>query len=182
MLPYHNPLPWVGPGTLAFAIIGVFVSGSVARFLRTRRVIAWLLVVSLAGILFATLVPLNGVFEASPTGTIGCNLSTLSPVRLTDFLSKDDRAANVFLFIPLGLALGLLPRSRRTALMVLGGVVLPVFIEATQGLLPILHRACESGDVIDNVTGLLVGWVGGMAAGAVIARLASIVEASPTSA
>ncbi len=49
-------------------------------------------------------------------------------------------------------------------------------------MLPILHRPCESGDVNDNVTGLLVGWVGGVAAGVVIAHVAAMADASPASA
>ncbi len=171
MLLHHNPLPWVIPGTALFAIIGVFASGPIARVLQTRRFVGWLLVVSLAMIAFATLVPLYGTFEAGTSSSIGCDLSIMTPVALADFVAIDDRAMNVLLFIPLGCALGLLPRTRRSLLLVLGGISLPFAIEATQGLLPILHRACESNDVIDNVTGLLVGMAGGAVTAAVLDRL-----------
>ncbi len=182
MLPYHNPLPWVAPGTALFAVIGVFASGPLARALKTRRFVGWLLVVSLALIAFATVVPLYGTFEATPSGSVGCDLSVWTPVTVAHFVAKDDRAANVVLFIPLGCALGLLPRSRRSLLLVLGGMALPVAIEATQALLPVLHRACQSGDVIDNVTGLLVGLIGGVVATVVFGRLKSVTDASSVSA
>jgi hypothetical protein len=177
---HHSPLPWVAPGTLAFAVVGVFASVPLARALRTLRAVAWLLVVSLALIVFATLVPLYGVFEASPTGSVGCDLSVMTPATLADFLAHDDRSKNVLLFIPLGCAIGLLPRSRRSLGLILGGIALPFAIEATQGLLPMLHRACQSNDVIDNITGLLVGLAVGAVARAVFQSLADRTDASPT--
>jgi hypothetical protein len=179
MLPHDNPLPWVTPGTLVFAIVGVFASGPIARALRTRRIVAWLLVVSLAMIVFATLVPLYGAFESAAGGRVGCDLSIWTPVSLDDFLAKNDRALNVLLFMPLGFALGLLPRSRRSALLLLGAITLPVVIEASQSLLTVLNRACESGDVIDNLTGLAVGWAAGLVVGLVIGRLAAWADAAP---
>ncbi len=178
MLIHHDPLPWVAPGTTLFAIIGLFVSGPIARALDTRRLVGWLLVVSLALIAFATLVPLYGTFEAGAPGSVGCDLSVLTPVTLGDFVSITDRALNVVLFAPLGFALGLMPRSRRSLVLIAGAAALPFAIEATQGLLPVLHRACESRDVIDNITGLLVGLACGVVAGVVVHRLAGAADAS----
>lgn len=52
--------------------------------------------------------------------------------------------------------------------MLAAAVALPFVIEATQLLVPSLGRACESADVVDNLTGLVLG----LAAGAVVARFA----------
>ncbi len=124
-----------------------------------------MLVVSAAVVVFATIVPLNGVFEPSNSGPGHCDMSIMSPIPVDTLFSYDDRALNVFLFIPLGLSLGLLPWSRRTAALLALAIAAPFVIEWTQLVLPILNRACESGDVIDNLTGLVIG----LAVGSVIA-------------
>ncbi len=71
-------------------------------------------------------------------------------------------------FIPLGFAIALVPRSCRKAVVLAAAVALPFVIETTQLVVVALDRACQSADVVDNLTGLLVGLV----AGAVVARLA----------
>jgi glycopeptide antibiotics resistance protein len=69
------------------------------------------------------------------------------------------------MFIPLGATIGLVPRSRRMAVVLIAAIALPFAIEITQMLLPVLARACESADVVDNLTGLVVGIGGGGVAG-----------------
>ena len=69
------------------------------------------------------------------------------------------------MFIPLGAAIGLVPGSRRKAVLVTGAIALPFAIEATQLLVPWLDRACESADVVDNLMGLALGLVAGVIAG-----------------
>jgi VanZ family protein len=61
-------------------------------------------------------------------------------------------------------AIGLFPRSRRTAAVVIAAIALPFAIETIQLLLPVLDRACESADVVDNLTGLVLGLGGGVVA------------------
>ena len=70
----------------------------------------------------------------------------------------------MLLFIPLGVAIGLVPGSRRKAVLTGLAVLLPIAIESAQLLLPILGRGCQSGDVFDNLTGLLLGWLIGTGA------------------
>ena len=76
-------------------------------------------------------------------------------------VSVNDRLLNVMLFVPLGLWIGLARRSRHRGALYLAGVALPFAIETTQLLVPSLARACEGGDIIDNLTGLAVGLVTG---------------------
>jgi glycopeptide antibiotics resistance protein len=82
------------------------------------------------------------------------------------YLRPGDIAFNVLLFIPLGLALGLLPPSKARVPLIVGALLLPAVIEATQLAARALDRACQSGDVVDNLTGLLIGLVVGGAAAA----------------
>jgi glycopeptide antibiotics resistance protein len=165
MTPDQNPLPWLIPGTAIFAIVGIFASRPLSRILRTGPFVAWMLAVSIGAIVFATLTPLNGVFEPSNAGPGHCDLSVMSLIPLESVFNRDDRALNVLLFIPLGVSLGFLPWSRRTAALLLLAFAAPFVIEWSQLVLPSLNRACESGDVIDNLTGL----VAGLAVGSVIA-------------
>jgi glycopeptide antibiotics resistance protein len=69
------------------------------------------------------------------------------------------------MFIPLGATIGLVPRSRRMAVVLIAAIALPFAIETAQLLLPVLDRACESADVVDNLTGLFIGLSGGVVAG-----------------
>ena len=46
--------------------------------------------------------------------------------------------------------------------IVVAAIVLPFAIETTQQLVLWLDRACESADVVDNLTGLAIGLAGGV--------------------
>jgi len=69
------------------------------------------------------------------------------------------------MFMPFGLAIGLLARSRPKALLVIVAIALPFVIETTQLLVPALERGCQSADVIDNLTGLALGLLIGSGVG-----------------
>jgi glycopeptide antibiotics resistance protein len=167
----QHPLPWVIPGTLLFMLVGIVVGRPLARGLRSSPFVAWLLVVSVALIGFATLAPLYGVFEPSAVGQGSCDMSQAYLIPLRELLRPGERSLNVILFIPLGVGLGLLPRSRRTLVLVAAALVSPFLIELTQLLLPILNRGCQANDVLDNLTGLVIGFGFGMLLGAGAVRL-----------
>ena len=76
------------------------------------------------------------------------------------------------MFVPLGFAIAVLPWSHRKAAVLVAAVALPFVIEATQLLVAPLGRACESGDGVDNLTGLFIG----LAAGAVVSTLAPMID------
>ena len=50
-------------------------------------------------------------------------------------------------------------------LVVVAAIALPFAIEATQLLVPLLGRGCESADVVDNLIGLAIGLAIGLVAG-----------------
>jgi VanZ family protein len=149
-------LPWFVPGLAITTVIALVVAGRLARRLRTTKSIAALLVMSVGAVLAATLTPLGG-FDDRPPPPGQCDLARFGPAALSDYLRVDDVSLNVVLFVPLGLAIGLLGRSRANAVLLAAALALSPAIEATQSLVPVLGRGCESGDVVDNVLGLGLG-------------------------
>ena len=83
---------------------------------------------------------------------------------MRDLLRLDEASLNVLLFVPLGVSIALLPRSRLKAAIVVVAIALPFAIEAAQLVVLWLDRACESADVVDNLTGLAIGLGGGIVA------------------
>lgn len=174
-------LPLFLPGAVLSLVVAILVSGPVARALATRRFVAILLVLSVGAIVSATLTPLGGtlVFDGGAAGA--CDLSRLGPPPLGALRRLTDTSLNVALFVPLGLAIALLPRTRRTGAVLAGAILFPVVIEATQLLVPAISRGCESADVIDNLLGLAVGLGVGVALRA-LARAGGRVPAASTGA
>jgi hypothetical protein len=153
-------IPWLGPGVLATFVASLILATRVARALRTRRWVAILLVIGFGLILSATVTPLRDALENGVT-TVGrgCDFERLTPPGLGQLLRINDTSLNVALFVPLGAAIGLLPASPYRLDVVAAAVLLPFAIEATQLVLPILGRGCQSADVVDNLTGLAAGFV-----------------------
>ena len=158
-------LPWFLPGVAIAVVVSVAASGVVGRALGVRRLVALALVLSLGAILAATLTPQWEALAFGARGPASCDFSRVGLAPLGRLLSADDSGGNIFMFIPFGVVIGLLPRSRRKAAIVAFAIALPFAIETTQLLLPALDRACESADIIDNLTGLVLGLGGGSVAG-----------------
>ncbi len=157
-------LPWLLPGVAISAVIGLAAGGWLGRVLGLRRSLAGALIVSLGTVLSATLTPLRGAFQGA-VGAGSCDFSRMGLAPLSELLRFNDASLNVLLFTPLGVSIALMPRSRLKVVVLVAAIALPFAIETTQMLLPVLDRSCESADVIDNLTGLVLGLVGGFAAG-----------------
>jgi hypothetical protein len=170
---YAAALPWFAPGLILSVVIGLPLSGPVARMLRTQRSVAYLLIVSLGAIFAATLPPGPAGFDRIGAVIGACDFERRGLATAHDYLSVSEVSLNVLLFIPLGFAIALLPWSRRTFAVGAAAFALPLAIEAAQLVVPVLGRACQSGDVIDNLLGLVLGLVVGATAVA-LARVARI--------
>jgi len=121
--------------------------------------------VSFGAILGTTLSPIPGIPDAALQGS--CQTTRIGIAPIADLLAVTEASLNVALFIPLGICLGLMDRSRRAGFAVFGAFLLPFAIEVTQLLVPALNRYCDTADIADNLTGLIVGLiVGAVTAGA----------------
>ena len=158
-------LPWLMPGVAISAGIGLAASRWLGRVLGVRRSLAGALIVSLGMVLSATLTPLRGAFQFGAVGTGSCDFSRMGLAPLSELLRFNDASLNVLLFIPLGLSIALMPRSRLKVVVIVAAAALPFAIETAQMLLPVLDRSCESADVVDNLTGLVLGLAGGFVVG-----------------
>jgi glycopeptide antibiotics resistance protein len=157
-------LPWLWPGIAIALVVSIVASAAVGRTLRVPRPVAWAMILSLGVILAATMTPQWEALAFGAQGSSTCDFSRIGLASLTDYLRFGDTSGNVLMFIPLGVAIALVPRSRRMAVVLIAATALPFAIEITQMLLPVLDRACESADVVDNLTGLVLGLGGGVVA------------------
>ncbi|HEX5824550.1 MAG TPA: VanZ family protein [Candidatus Limnocylindrales bacterium] len=156
--------PGFFPGILATLVVAVAAAGRVARALGIKRALAAGLLLSVGIIVSATLFPdIFGLGRDGATPAAGwtCDTERFWP-SLGELVELGESSANVALFVPLGIAIAFLPRIHlATALG--AAIVSPFAIELVQLVAPSLHRACQTADVADNLTGLAIG----LAAGAV---------------
>ena len=140
---------------------------------------AFLGLVGVATIVAATLTPEWDAIAHAAYSDGGCDVSRVGLIPLSDLTRVSQASLNVALFVPLGLAIGLVPWSSRSALILAAALLLPFVIEATQAALPALGRGCESADVTDNLTGLGVGFLVGLATRQMVALVRSGRTADP---
>jgi glycopeptide antibiotics resistance protein len=178
-IPALANLPWFLPGFAISVVIGYLARHRAARFLGASPILGWAVVVSLGIVASATLTPLHERAFEGGAQAAGCDFSPVSLASLEDILELGDRFLNILLFIPLGAALALLPRSRRKAWLTAVGLALPVAIETTQLIATPLDRACQSADVVDNISGLLIGFVVGSVAGYLLSRASPAPDRRP---
>jgi glycopeptide antibiotics resistance protein len=173
VLRFHRfaAVPWFLPGVIVAIVLGYVARRRVARWFGASNAIAWGLVVALGLVLSATLTPHQDTPTSVATATAyGCDMSRLSLAPLDEVLAYNDVSLNIALFVPLGAIIGLLPRSRRKGVVIAAAVALPFVIETTQLLVAPLDRACQSADVIDNLTGIVLGLASGSLAGVLAGR------------
>lgn len=165
------PLPWLVPGMAVALVLSIATSGRIARWLRVRRVVAWVLIMSTGLILAATLTPLRPELASDSDWSRSCDFSRIGLPAISQLTRPSDELGNILMFIPLGFAIALAAWSFRKAAVLIGALALPLLIESTQFAVLPLRRACQSADVVDNLTGLLLG----LAAGTMVAWLARVV-------
>ncbi len=150
-------LPWFVPGVALSMTIALFACGQMGKLLGVRRPVAWATLVGFGVIVSATLTPLRDGLDIGAGGTATCDLSRIGFAPIAQLMRLDDTSLNVALFIPLGIAIGFVQAWRPRAALILVSIALPFGIETIQLLAPILGRGCQSADIVDNLTGLLVG-------------------------
>jgi len=159
---FLNSTPWYWPA-LALAV-SVSLAGfrPLARRFRAPRIVALVLLLGLGIIVALTLTPGDDAF--APYLTAECFVRIVRPIGFERVLNLGERGLNVLLFVPFGVAVGALPWSRAKGGLLVAGLALPFAVEGIQYLVPGLDRSCSSVDVIDNLTGFLVGLAIGVTA------------------
>lgn len=160
---YLADVAWFWPGVAVSIIIAILLSARVARALKVRPVVATALMLAFGLIISATLTPSREALRFGTIATGSCDFGRIGPPTIAELFRFGDPTFNVILFIPLGLAIGLVPAPRRRTALLVAAVALPFAIETIQLLATALDRACQSSDVSDNLTGLVIGLVGGIA-------------------
>ena len=158
-------VPWFVPGIVIAVIVGFLARRRVAAWLGSSPTVAWAVVVAFGLILAATLTPLRE--GAGDLAAGSCDFARVGFASLDDLRSLNDTSLNVLLFVPLGVVLAILPRSPRKAFLIVVACAMPLAIEFVQLVAIPLDRACESADVVDNLSGLAFGLALGALAGAI---------------
>jgi peptidoglycan/LPS O-acetylase OafA/YrhL len=167
---YLEDFAWFWPGVLVSLALGIVLGRWLGRALRVPRAVATLLILGAGLIASATVTPSREALTQGAVGSGTCEIARVGPTSIAELLSFGDPTYNVLLFMPLGLAIGLIPASRRMAVLVVAAVILPFAIETIQLLATGLGRACQSSDIADNLTGLVIGLVIGVVARRLSAR------------
>jgi VanZ like protein len=145
------------PGVVVTTVVAILLGGSVARRLRTVAPVGFLLLFGFGLIASATLTPSRDALRFGALGNPTCDLTRIGLVPLDALLHVRDPAFNVALYLPLGLAIGLLPGGRARRGLIAVGLLLSPVIELTQLAVRPLGRACQTSDMSDNLTGVVVG-------------------------
>lgn len=139
-------------------IVAIALSPAVAVRLGVRRPVAAALIVGFGLVVSATLMPTTSALQGNPSDGV-CDLSRLSLPRPSELRWVTSASLNVLLFVPLGLAVGLLPRTRPAGIVALAAISLTFVVEGIQLVVTPLGRGCHSADIIDNLLGLAIGMI-----------------------
>ena len=152
---FLDSTPWLWPALAIAVAVSLATFRPLARRLHAPRPVTFLLVLGLGGILGLTLTP--GAEAFSPFTYQDCLVEFVRPIGFGRVLNLGERGLNVLLFIPFGVAVGALPWSRAKGGLLVGSLALPFVVEGIQYLVPAFARSCSTVDVVDNLTGLVIG-------------------------
>jgi hypothetical protein len=159
-----------GPGIVVSLVLSLVACGYVGRALGISRAHGWVLLMSIGVVLSATVTPSREALLFGGQGSGTCDLGRIGLASWSELGHVDEPSLNVLLFVPLGIAVGLCPRSRAKSVVLASAFLLPAAIELVQLVAVPLGRECQSSDVVDNVTGLVLG----ILAGSLVGRIWSL--------
>jgi glycopeptide antibiotics resistance protein len=139
------------------AIIALFLSPAVAIRLGTGRWVALLLLLAIGLVVSATLMPTSSAL-AGVASDGRCSFGRAMLPSFARLTSVNVTSLNVLLFVPLGLSIALLPRTRAAVVVAAGAIASPFVVEAVQLSVPALGRNCVLADIVNNLLGLVVGF------------------------
>ena len=143
-------LPWAVWAVLVAGAVAVLAARPLGDWLESSPLVGALLVFGLGIVMAVTLTPVN------PQGTSSWRSMGSGAPLVPDWVVSD-RFANLLLFVPLGLAVGLVGRPGARRWLVAGALLLPFAVEGLQAVATVLNRGPQWQDVLDNVLGVLAG-------------------------
>ena len=150
------------PGLVVALAIGVATGSWAASGLGMGRAAGVTTMISLGAILTTTL-SIGSPEAGTVPGT--CSFTRWWPAPIEELSTINEISLNVLLFVPLGVMLGASPRSRSKTTAIAATATMPFVIETIQLLVPSLNRYCDTADITDNLTGLVIGLLVGTIAG-----------------
>ena len=135
--------------------------GAAVPVLRTERLTAWFLLFSIGLVLAAVATPIRPPVGLDLAIQRPCDLGRRWFATFPEITALTDVTMNIGIYLPAGVAIAMLPISRRSAVAVAGVIALPAFVEALHYGVPVLGRGCQSADAIDSLTGLAIGLLAG---------------------
>jgi hypothetical protein len=156
-----SEIPWFWPGVAASILVAFAIGERVARWAGGTRLVGILMVAALGMVVAATLTPGREALESGMTGIGGCDVRRVTPPSVQELAAIPEVGLNMLLYVPLGLAIALLSATRRRTVIAMLALALPATIEGSQMIALSLDRVCESADIVDNMTGLVLGLAGG---------------------
>lgn len=147
------------PGLAISLVVSLAFGRRVGLMLRTRPILGFALVMALGVALSATVTPSHDALARGLVGTGTCDFTRFGLPTRNQLAWPGEIVLNILLFLPLGFAIGLSPPSRAKLVVLVLAYFLPFAIEVVQLVAIPLGRECQSGDVIDNLTGLTLGIV-----------------------
>lgn len=152
-----NSVPLSPLVMLSGMLLSVVLCAPVGRLVGLHWFLVLGLGVSLSLVLAATITP-AAAGEWGP-----CLRAMAAPLDPRELVGRSDRVLNTWLFVPLGLFAGY-AGVRKWWVLVLA-FCMPFAVEGVQRVLPALDRRCQFQDLIDNLWGLVLGSMIGVAAG-----------------
>jgi VanZ family protein len=153
--------PGLVPGLVVTVLLALILRRRLGEVLEVHPIVAAAIVFASGLVISVTLTP--GAEAIDPwrppveATTIGCDVDRVTPLPPAAFATITEASLNVYLLVPLGLVLAIVPRSRWRVGCIAAAFALPPLIETVQLVVPALGRACQSADVVDNWTGLILG-------------------------
>jgi hypothetical protein len=154
-------LPLIAIAIITTVVAALTVGPRVARWLGAADSVGALAVFGFGFVLTWTLLPDADALEGIASDGV-CDTSRLGLIPLRQLTALNDASLNVALFIPLGVAVGLLPRTRHAAAIVAAALSLTFVVEGIQLIVTALGRGCQTADLFDNLLGLTIGVVIGL--------------------
>lgn len=146
------------PVTLLTALAVAVIVGAAAS--RPLRIPAWRLMVWTAAVALPTAatwtIPASAIGD--PATFDFCEIGRLPLPRMLTNGLPIDVWTNILLTVPAGAAAVLWPWGARRLAILLATLASPIVIELVQ-LTPALHRGCQLGDVINNMIGVVAGFL-----------------------